>query len=107
MEFIDWQPGNGTRYPIAFFKNNLDGHMTWMITWLKHSDVSGPTFKWSGNLVDLDYMADKMGINIYDAQGLATFLYTRGIKARLHHWQKWESFHKAEELGFDKLLLAS
>ncbi len=78
-----------------------------MVTWLKHSDVSGPAFKWSGNLVDLDYMADKMGINIYDAQGLATFLYTRGIKARLHHWQKWESFRKAEELGFDSLLQAS
>lgn len=106
MEFIDWQPGNGTRYPIAFFKNNLDGHMTWMITWLRN-EVSGPSFKWSGNLFDLDYMAGKMDINIYDAQGLATFLYTRGIKARLHHWQKWESFHKAEELGFDKLLLAS
>jgi hypothetical protein len=52
-------------------------------------------------------MAGKMDINIYDAQGLATFLYTRGIEARLHHWQKWESFRKAEELGFDKLLLAS
>ena len=106
MEFIDWQPGNGTRYPIAFFKNNLDGHMTWMITWLRN-EVSGPSFKWSGNLFDLDYMAGKMDINIYDAQGLATFLYTRGIEARLHHWQKWESFRKAEELGFDKLLLAS
>jgi len=107
MEFIDWQPGNGTRYPIAFWQEEKDGHLRWVITWLKHSDVSGPTFKWSGNLFDLDYMAGKMDINIYDAQGLATFLYTRGIKARLHHWQKWESFHKAEELGFDKLLLAS
>jgi hypothetical protein len=52
-------------------------------------------------------MADKMGINSYDCQGLATFLYTRGIKAQLAHWQKWDIFHKAEELGFDKLLLAS
>ena len=80
MEFIDWQPGNGTRYPIAL---------------------------WSGNLVDLDYMADKMGINSYDCQGLATFLYTKGIKAQLGHWQKWDHFQRAEELGFDKLLLAS
>ena len=106
MEFIDWQPGNGTRYPIAFWQEEKDGHLRWVITWLRN-EVSGPAFKWSGNLVDLDYMAGKMDINIYDAQGLATFLYTRGIKARLHHWQKWESFHKAEELGFDKLLLAS
>jgi hypothetical protein len=106
MEFIDWQPGNGTRYPIAFWQEEKDGHLRWVITWLRN-EVSGPSFKWSGNLFDLDYMAGKMDINIYDAQGLATFLYTRGIKARLHHWQKWESFRKAEELGFDKLLLAS
>jgi len=106
MEFIDWQPGNGTRYPIAFWQEEKDGHLRWVITWLRN-EVSGPSFKWSGNLFDLDYMAGKMDINIYDAQGLATFLYTRGIEARLHHWQKWESFHKAEELGFDKLLLAS
>jgi hypothetical protein len=106
MEFIDWQPGNGTRYPIAFWQEEKDGHLRWVITWLRN-EVSGPSFKWSGDLFDLDYMAGKMDINIYDAQGLATFLYTRGIEARLHHWQKWESFHKAEELGFDKLLLAS
>ena len=67
MEFIDWQPGNGSRYPIAFYKHNLDGHLTWMVTWLMHSDVSGPSFKWSGNRVDLDYMADKMGIRGPDA----------------------------------------
>ena len=105
MEFIDWQPGNGTRYPIAFFKNNLDGHMTWMITWLRN-EVSGPSFKWSGNHVDLDYMADKMNINIADAQGIATFLYTKGIVGRLY-WQDWYTFRRAEELGFDSLLQAS
>ena len=106
MEFIDWQPGNGTRYPIAFWQEEKDGHLRWVITWLRN-EVSGPSFKWSGDLFDLDYMAGKMDINIYDAQGLATFLYTRGIKAQLAHWQKWDIFHKAEELGFDKLLLAS
>ena len=106
MEFIDWQPGNGTRYPIAFWQEEKDGHLQWVVTWLRN-EVSGPSFKWSGNLFDLNYMANKMGINIYDAQGLATFLYTRGIEAKLMHWEKWESFHKAEELGFDKLLLAS
>ena len=106
MEFIDWQPGNGTRYPIAFWQEEKDGHLRWVITWLRN-EVSGPSFKWSGNHVDLDYMADKMGINSYDCQGLATFLYTRGIKAQLAHWQKWDIFHKAEELGFDKLLLSS
>ena len=106
MEFIDWQPGNGTRYPIAFWQEEKDGHLRWVITWLRN-EVSGPSFKWSGDRIDLNYMADKMGINIYDAQGLATFLYTRGIEAKLTHWEKWESFHKAEELGFDKLLLAS
>jgi hypothetical protein len=104
MEFINWQPGNGTRYPIAFYKSNLDGHTTWMVTWLKHADVSGPSFKWSGNQVDLDYMADKMGINSYDAQGLATFLYTRGIECKLY-WKEWDTFSKAEELGFDRLLV--
>ena len=106
MEFIDWQPGNGTRYPIAFWQEEKDGHLRWVITWLRN-EVSGPSFKWSGDRIDLDYMADKMGINSYDCQGLATFLYTRGIKAQLAHWQKWDIFHKAEELGFDKLLLAS
>ena len=106
MEFIDWQPDNGTRYPIAFWQEEKDGHLRWVITWLRN-EVSGPSFKWSGDQVDLDYMADKMGINSYDCQGLATFLYTKGIKAQLGHWQKWDSFQRAEELGFDKLLLAS
>ncbi len=106
MELIDWQPGNGSRYPIAFYKHNLDGHLTWMVTWLMHSDVSGPSFKWSGNRVDLDYMADKMGIRSADAQGIAAFLYTRGITAQLY-WDEWCRFNRAEELGFDKLLVKS
>ncbi len=70
MEFIDWQPGNGTRYPIAFWQEEKDGHLRWVITWLRN-EVSGPSFKWSGDLFDLGYMAGKMDINIYDAQGLA------------------------------------
>ena len=103
MEIVDWQPGNGTRYLRAYGEVNVH----WFVSWLKHSDVAGPSFKWQGSGVDLDYMADKMGINSYDCQGLATFLYTKGIKAQLGHWQKWDSFQRAEELGFDKLLLAS
>ena len=101
MEIVDWQPGNGTRYLLGYAEVN--GH--WFVSWLKHSDVAGPSFKWQGSGVDLDYMADKMNINIADAQGIATFLYTKGIIARLY-WQVWCAFRRAEELGFDNLLQA-
>ena len=102
MQIVDWQPGNGTRYLLAY--GEVSGH--WFVSWLKHSDVAGPSFKWQGSGVDLDYMADKMNINIADAQGIATFLYTKGIVGRLH-WQDWYAFQRAEELGFDNLLQAS
>jgi hypothetical protein len=102
MEIVDWQPGNGTRYLLAY--GEVNGQ--WFVSWLKHSDVAGPSFKWQGSGVDLDYMADKMNINIADAQGIATFLYTKGIVGRLH-WQDWYTFQRAEELGFDNLLQAS
>ena len=102
MEIVDWQPGNGTRYCLAY--GEVNGH--WFVSWLKHSDVAGPSFKWQGSGVALDYMADKMDINIADAQGIATFLYTKGIVGRLH-WQDWDTFQRAEELGFDNLLQAS
>ena len=102
MEFVDWQPGNGTRYLLAY--GEVNGQ--WFVSWLKHSDVAGPSFKWQGSGVDLDYMADKMNINIADAQGIATFLYTKGIVGRLY-WQDWYTFQRAEELGFDNLLQAS
>ena len=102
MEIVDWQPGNGTRYLLAY--GEVNGH--WFVSWLKRSDVAGPSFKWQGSGVDLDYMADKMDINIADAQGIATFLYTKGIVGRLH-WQDWYTFQRAEELGFDNLLQAS
>ena len=102
MEIVDWQPGNGTRYLRAYGEVNVH----WFVSWLKHSDVAGPSFKWQGSGVDLDYMADKMDINIADAQGIATFLYTKGIVGRLH-WQDWYTFQRAEELGFDNLLQAS
>ena len=102
MEIVDWQPGNGTRYLLAY--GEVNGQ--WFVSWLKHSDVAGPSFKWQGSGVDLDYMADKMNINIADAQGIATFLYTKGIVGRLH-WQDWYTFQRAEELGVDNLLQAS
>jgi hypothetical protein len=102
MEIVDWQPGNGTRYLLAY--GEVNGQ--WFVSWLKHSDVAGPSFKWQGSGVDLDYMADKMNINIADAQGIATFLYTKGIVGRLY-WQDWYTFQRAEELGFDNLLQAS
>ena len=102
MELIDWQPGNGTRYLLAY--GEVNGN--WFVSWLKRSDVAGPSFKWSGSSVDLNYMADKMNINIADAQDIATFLYTKGIVGRLY-WQDWYTFRRAEELGFDNLLQAS
>lgn len=102
MELVDWQPGNGSRYLLGYTEVNGQ----WVVTWFKHSDVAGPSFKWHGSGVDLDYMADKMDINIADAQGIATFLYTKGIVGRLY-WQDWYTFRRAEELGFDSLLQAS
>ena len=101
MEFIDWQPGNGTRYLLAY--GEVNGN--WFVSWLKRSDVAGPSFKWSGSSVDLNYMADKMNINIGDAMGIGTFLYTKGIVPNLYLYE-WPSFMRSEELGFDSLLQA-
>jgi hypothetical protein len=38
MEIVDWQPGNGTRYLLAY--GEVNGQ--WFVSWLKHSDVAGP-----------------------------------------------------------------
>jgi hypothetical protein len=102
MELIDWQPGNGTRYLLGYAEVNGQ----WLVTWLKHTDVSGPAFMWQGSGVNLDYMADKMGINIADAQGIATFLYTKGIITQ-SGLEGWCTFQRSRELGFDNLLQAS
>ena len=58
-----------------------------------------------GDFVNLDYMMDKMDLtNEYDAQAIATFLYTRSYCGT--GWrEEWRRFNRAEELGFDKLLL--
>ena len=109
MEFIDWQPGNGSRYPLMFSDTTDErGNRTWFIGYLRNSDVGGPCFKWHSDFVYLDYMMGKMGLtNEYDAQAIAAFLYTRGIVVELGWDEKWHRFTRAEELGFDKLLITN
>ena len=109
MELIAWEPGNGSRYPLMFSDTTDErGHRTWVIGYLRNSNVGGSCFKWHGDFVNLDYMMDKMGLtNEYDAQGIATFLVTRGIQVELGWGQEWYTFRRAKELGFDKLLMAS
>jgi len=105
MQFIDWQPGNGSRYPLMFATTPNGG---WFIAYLWRSDVGGPCFKWRDNYVHLSYMMEKMGItNEYDAQAIGAFLLTQGIQVELGWGQQWYDFQRAEELGFDKLLKAS
>lgn len=109
MEMIAWEPGNGSRYPLMFVDSTDErGHRTWVIGYLRNSNVGGSCFKWHGDFVNLDYMMDKMGLtNEYDAQAIATFLYTRGVTVELGWREEWRRFNRAEELGFDKLLMAS
>ena len=77
MQFIDWQPGNGSRYPLMFTRLPNGG---WLIAYLWKSDVAGPSFKWRENYINLDYMMDKMGLsNQYDAQAIGAFLLTQGL----------------------------
>ena len=105
MQFIDWQPGNGSRYPLMFTRLPNGG---WLIAYLWKSDVAGPSFKWRENYINLDYMMDKMGLsNQYDAQAIGAFLLTQGIEVNLGWGRNWRHFDRAEELGFDKLLKAS
>ena len=108
MELIDWQPGNGSRYPLMFSDTTDErGHRTWVIGYLRNSGVGGSCFKWHGDFVNLGYMMGKMGLtNEYDAQAIATFLTTRGIQVELGWGQEWRRFNRAEELGFDSLLQA-
>ena len=109
MEKIDWQPGNGSCYPLVFTDTTDErGNRTWFVGWLRNSRAGGPCFKWRGDFVGLGYLMSRMGItNEYDAQAIATFLYTRGVTVELGWREEWHRFTKAEELGFDKLLLAS
>ena len=102
MEIVDWQPGNGTRYLLAYGEANGQ----WFVSWLKRSDVAGPSFKWKGSGVDLGYMAGKMGISIGDAMGIGTFLYTKGITPNLYRCE-WPKYRRSEELGFDNLFQVS
>ena len=104
MQFIDWQPGNTSRYPLVFGRLPSGG---WLIAYLKSGDVTGPSFKWYDDYIDLGYMMEKMKLSEYDAQAIGAFLFTQGVEVNLGWGRNWRHFDRAEELGFDKLLKAS
>ncbi len=68
QKYVDWQPGNGTRYALLFTRINarvmMDASNDWQITWLskrKTMFISDNSFVYHG------YVAEKMGVCEADA----------------------------------------
>ena len=82
MKTYDYQPGNGSRYflaygPVQTGKNSTDD----LLVWLRHSDVGGTVFRVMSHfsVIDQGYFMEKTGItNESDAAALLGFLEQQG-----------------------------
>lgn len=72
QKFVDWQPGNGTRYALLFVQIDpqvkSDEANDWQITWLTKRRTM---FISDQSHVHFTYVAEKMGANTADAICLA------------------------------------
>ena len=92
MKTYEYEPGNGTRYCIAY--GPLDegerpeparhGHL---LVWLRRNDVGGMAFRVMSyfRVIDQEYFMEKMGMdNTADAAALLGFLESQGHEIRIH-----------------------
>jgi len=80
MKTYEYEPGNGTRYFLAYGDfGTLTGET--LLVWLRRGDVGGTAFRVRSHfaVISQDYLMEKMGIqNDADAAALLGFLADRG-----------------------------
>ena len=84
MKTYEYQPGNGSRYCLAYGPLNEGEHL---LVWLRHNDVGGTAFRVMEHfcVIDQDYFMEKMGTdNTADAAALLGFLKSQGHEIQIH-----------------------
>ena len=84
MKTYEHEPGNGSRYFLAYGPLNEGEHL---LVWLKRGDVGGMAFRVKANFCTIaqDYFMEKMGMDsTADAAALLGFLEQQGHKIRIH-----------------------
>jgi hypothetical protein len=107
MKTYEHEPGNGTRYFLAYGPLNAKPNVNrpfslgpsgsqshesegdHLLVWLKRGDVGGMAFRVKANFctIDQDYFMEKMGMGMdstADAAALLGFLEQQGHKIRIH-----------------------
>ena len=73
MKFIDYQPGNGTRYPVYLGQTDKGN---WIITLMWSSGSGGTAFKFSGAPIHYSYIIEKLKLNfVADAAALLALIH--------------------------------
>lgn len=84
MKTYDYQPGNGTRYFLAY--GPLEGGGS-LLVWLRRGDVGGVAFHMPSHFGTLfqDYFAEKTGLTDHpaDTAALLGFLEQQGHSVRI------------------------
>lgn len=78
MKTYDYQPGNGSRYFLAYGPTEEGDHL---LVWLRRGDVGGQGFRVMSHfgVIDQGYFMEKTGIdNEADTAALLGFLATMG-----------------------------
>ena len=84
MKTYEYEPGNGSRYFLAYGPLNKGEHL---FVWLRRNDVGGTAFRVMSHftVIAQDYLMEKMGIqNDADAAALLGFLESQGHEIRIH-----------------------
>ena len=85
MKTYDYQPGNGTRYFLAY--GRLEGGDA-LLTWLRRGDVGGVAFRIPSHFGTIfqDYFEEKTGLSGQEADtaALLGFLEQQGHSIRIH-----------------------
>lgn len=97
MDFIDYQPGNGTRYALFVGHIDTDNRYGFVIMWAKRQDVGGPAFFVPyGSYLTWDYLDEKMGVgNMADLAALLAFI-------RDHAFARGQQVEVRMPDGFDR-----
>jgi hypothetical protein len=78
VRFVDYQPGNGTRYNLVFTNINgtdeVGNNNGWLVTWLNSHDLKAMVVTDSGQLLHFSYVMEKMRACASDAVCLAEII---------------------------------
>ncbi len=84
MKTYEYEPGNGSRYFLAYGPLNEDEHL---LVWMSRGDVGGMAFRVMPHFsaIGQDYFMEKMGLNnSADAAAILGFLEQQGHKVRIY-----------------------